>query len=278
MDDINQIIASMTPQERMQAMQALQTGQIVPGVPSGPTGQWAKLWNTYYSQVRFQAIVAVSAPTTTLTFGVQEQRPFNYRIGDNLQNAGYDPTFGIATDAETNLVKANETIAGEQLSVFGISLMPSGITDIGLWKRLTSNMSVSISMDGGAQNYKLGRPDMIPSSGGTFGSGYTPTVVPPLNASLAPDSGFSNGWPTIDNYFPFPQPLIWSPSGATDSNFQIVLKLVRQQTLIETARAADAENGVAPFTPPTAVNDFGTFIDIMVRLHSKQTFGRSVNQ
>lgn len=278
MDDINQIIASMSPAERQAAMTALQTGQLVPGVSPGPTGQWFKLWNTYYSIVRFQAVVAVSAPTTTLTFAVQEQRPFNYRIGDNLGQAGFDPSFGNATEAETNLVKANETIAGEQLSVFGISLMNSSVTDIGLWKRLIASMSVSISMDGGAQNYKLGRPDMIPSSGGTFGGGYTPTVVPPLNASLAVDNSFSNGWPTIDNFYPFPQPLIWSPSGATDSNFQIVLKLVRQQTFIETARAADTENGVAPFTPPTSVNDFGTFIDIMVRLHSKQTAGRSVNQ
>jgi hypothetical protein len=271
------IIANMTPAERQAALAALGGGSaVVPGVSGGPTGQIYKLWSNYYSIVRFQAIVAVSAPVTTLTFQAVEQRPFNYRIGDNLSNAGFDPAFGVATDAETNLVKANETVAGEQLQVYGISLMPSSITDIGLWKKLIANMSVNVSMDGGAQNYKLGRPDMIPGSGGTFGSGYTPTVVPPLDASIAADSSFSNGWPTNDNFYPFPQPLIWSPSGSTDSNFQIVLRLVRQLTFAETARAA--ATGIAAFTPPTATGDFGTYIDIMCRLHSKQMAARSVNQ
>jgi hypothetical protein len=69
---------------------------------------------------------------------------------------------------------------------------------------------------------------------------------------------------------------LWTPSGETDSNFNLVLRLVRQQVISETARVS--ASGVAPFTPPTAVGQFGTFSDFMVRLHSDQTFARSVNQ
>lgn len=250
--------------------------QVIPSVDTGPTGQRFRTWNNYYSVVRFQAQVSVVGAVTTLTFQVGELRPFSYRINDPLISAGFDPTFGNATDCETNLVKAGETIAGEQLEVDGISLMPSSVTDIGLWKQLIANISVTISMDGDAHRYRLGRPDMVPGSGGTFGSGVTPTLVPDLAQSIKTDSAFSNGWPVVDNFYPFPQPLIWTPSGATDSNFNVVLKLVRQQVVVETARAAAA--GIAPFTPPTAAGQFGSFVDIMVRLHSDQRGARSVNQ
>jgi hypothetical protein len=251
-------------------------GQMIPAIDAGPSGQRFRLWNNYYSVVRFQSTVNVVGAVTTLTFPVQELRPFGYRINDPLVAAGFDPTFGNATDAETNLVKAGETIAGEQLTVDGISLMPSSITDVGLWKQLIANMSVVISMDGDSHRYRLGRPDMIPGSGGTFGAGVTPTLLPDLSQSLKTDSAFSNGWPVVDNFYPFPQPLVWTPSGETDSNFNVVLKLVRQQVLVETGRAAAA--GVAPFTPPTAAGQFGTFVDFMCRLHSEQRGARSINQ
>jgi hypothetical protein len=255
---------------------AMRKRQIIPAVDSGPTGQRFRLWNNYYSIVRFQALVSVVPPTTTLTFQQQQLRPFGYRIGDNLTQAGFDASFGAATEAETNLVKAGETIAGEQLEVDGISLMNSPISDIGVYKQLISNMSVVISMDGDSHRYRLGRPDMIPGSGGTFGAGFTATAVPSLIESLSTDAAFANGWPVVDNFYPFPQPLIWTPSGETDSTFNVVLSLVRQQVFVETARAA--ADGVAGFTPPTLPGQFGTFIDIMVRLHSEQRAARSVNQ
>lgn len=248
--------------------------QIVPDVSGGPTNSRFKLWNAYYSIVRFQADVDVNAPTTTLTFATQELRPFNYRIGDSAFG-GFPQAFGVATEAETNLVKASETVAGEQLLVDGISLMPSSVTDPGLWKVLIANIAVKISMDGDARQYRLGRPDMVPGSGGTFGGGATSTLIPPLESSVSFDTSFSNGWPTIDNYYPFPQPIVWTPSGDTDSNFNIVLKLVRQLVFVQTARAS--ADGIAAFTPPTQVGQYGTFVDFMARMHSSQLAPRSVN-
>jgi len=261
---------------RVAKIVAQSKGQVVPTVDKGPTGQRFRLWNNYYSVVRFQAVVSSVPPVTTLTFPVGELKPFSYRIGDPLTAAGFDPTMGNATDADTNLVKANETVAGEMLTIAGVSLMPSEVTDIGLWKQLCSSMSVQISMDGGGHTYKLGRPTMIPGSGGTFGGGLTPTIVPSLVASAAFDQSFSNGWPTVDNYYPFPEPIIWAPSGETDSNFSLILTLRRQQVVVETLRAA-VGTAVAAFTPPTAVGQFGTFVDFVARLHSDQQAARSVN-
>lgn len=251
-------------------------GQVRPRVDRGPTGQRFRLWNNYYSVVRFQADVSSVPPITTLTFPIGERKPFSYRIGDQLTTAGFDATLGQATDADTNIVKANETVAGEQLNIAGVSLMPSTTTDIGLWKLLLPHISVSISMDGGGHTYKLGRVDMIPGSGGTFGGGPTPTLVPDLASSVAFDQSFSNGWPVVDNYYPFPEPIIWTPSGETDSNFSLILSLRRQQVVVETLRAA-VPTLVAAFTPPTVEGQIGTFVDFMARLHSDQQAARSVN-
>lgn len=261
---------------RVAKIVAQSKGQVVPTVDKGPTGQRFRLWNNYYSVVRFQAVVSSVPPVTTLTFPVGDLKPFSYRIGESLTSAGFDPTMGNATDADTNLVKANETVAGEMLTIAGVSLMPSSVTDIGLWKQLLPSISVQISMDGGGHTYKLGRPDMIPGSGGTMGGGLTPTIVPDLMSAGAFDQSFSNGWPTVDNYYPFPEPIIWAPSGETDSNFSLVLSLRRQQVVVETLRAA-VGNVVAAFTPPTAVGQFGTFVDFVARLHSDQQAARSVN-
>jgi len=249
--------------------------QAIPAVDRGPTGQRYRTWNNYYSVVRFQAAVSVVGAITTLTFATQALRPFSYRINDVLTGAGFDATLGNATEAETNLVKAGETVGGEQLEIDGISIFPSSITDIGIWKQLVANISVVVSYDGDGRRYRLGRADMIPASGGTFGSGVNTTLVPDLAASSKVDSGFSNGWPVVDNFYPFPQPLLWTPGGETDSNFNIVLTLVRQQVIVETARASAP--GVAPYNPPTVVGQQGTFADFMVRLHSEQRAARSSN-
>lgn len=285
---IAQVLAQMPPDAAADLAARIRTAQ---GRSSGGTTRQhraalgmpyekAKLWNNYYSVVRFQATVSVASGVTTLTFPVQALRPFSYRIGDSLATAGFDSSFTSATDADTNLVTASSTIAGQLVRVGGISIMPSSVTDIEVWKTLIAAMSVSISMDGDANRYRLGRPDMLPGSGGTFGGGPTLALAPDLNSSQLISTSFSNGWPDVGNYYPFPEPLIWAPSGETDSNFNVVLSLVRQQVIVETARAAAGGPPItlAAYTPPTAAGQFGSFADFMVRLHTEQTFPRSVNQ
>jgi hypothetical protein len=229
------------------------------GVPH----QQYKLWNAYYSVVRFAGTVVTAAPNTTVTWqGGTELRPFSYRIGDPLTTAGYPAAFGNATQADTNLVKASETQAGEQLLVHGISLMPSLTTDTGAWAYLSDNMSVVISMDGDQRRYRLGRPYMIPASGGSYG--FPSSVITPFAIG-----SWSNGVPDIANYYPFPEPMVWTSSGQTDSNFNVVLRLERTVAVEATTTGT---------SPATSGIDFGAYADILVRLHTSQTADRSLNQ
>jgi hypothetical protein len=232
------------------------------GVPH----QQYKLWNAYYSVIRFSGTVSVVGANTLVTWqGGTELRPFSYRIGDPLVTAGFPATFGPnaqATQADTNLVKASETLAGEQLMVHGISLMPSLTTDTGGWSYLSDSMSTVISMDGDQRRYRLGRPYMIPASGGSYG--FPSSVITPFAIGA-----WSNGVPDIANYYPFPEPLMWTSSGQTDSNFNVVLRLER--TVVVTAPTAST-------SPATTGIDFGAYVDIMVRLHTSQTADRSLNQ
>lgn len=234
------------------------------GIPQ----QRFKLWNAYFSIVRFAGTVTTAAGNTTVAWqGGTELRPFSYRIGDALTAAGFPAIFGpnaLATQCDTNLVKASETNAGEQVLVYGISLMPSLTTDAGAWSWLNDNMSVVISMDGDAKRYRLGRPFMIPASGGSYGLGAS--VVTPTQMGQ-----WSNGMPDIANYYPFPEPMLWTSSGETDSNFNVVLRLERSVSLTTVT-------GTGSPTPAGSGADFGSFVDCLVRLHTSQTGNRSLNQ
>ena len=229
------------------------------GVPH----QQYKLWNAYYSVIRFAGTVSTNGGNTLVTWqGGTELRPFSYRIGDVLTTAGFPAAFGQATQADTNLVKASETLAGEQLDVHGISLMPSLTTDTGGWAYLSDSMSAVISMDGDQRRYRIGRPYMIPASGGSYG--FPSSVITPFAIGA-----WSNGVPDIGNFYPFPEPLLWTSSGQTDSNFNVVLRLER--TVVVTAPTSST-------SPATSGTDFGAYVDIMVRLHTSQTADRSLNQ
>lgn len=230
------------------------------GVPA----QRYKLWNAYYSIVRFSGTVSGGGggPTTVTWQGGTELRPFSYRINDPLTSAGFPASFGLATQAETNLVKSSETLAGEQLLIYGVSLMPSLTTDSGAWAWVTDNMSVVVSMDGDQRRYRLGRPMMVPASGGSYGVAFS--FVTPGQAGV-----FSNGNPQIDNYYPFPEPIVWTSSGETDSNFNLILRLERGVALTSPTTAT---------SPETSGVDPGAFVDVMVRLHTSQTASRSLNQ
>lgn len=279
---VQQLLANVPANEQAAILDLLaattSAAAVEAGVPTQRTDlrrqmgipvQRFKLWNAYYSVVRFSGTVTVVGANTVVTWqGGTEQRPFSYRIGDPLVSAGFPAAFGPAapaTQADTNLVKASETNAGEQVMVHGISVMPGLTTDFGAWNFLGDSMSVVISMDGDARRYRLGRPFMIPASGGNYG-GIGASVITPFQGGT-----WANGVPDIANYYPFPEPMLWSASGATDSNFNVVLRLER--TVAVTAATAA--------TSPTAGGsgvDFGSYADYMIRLHTSQSGDRSLNQ
>ena len=232
------------------------------GVPA----QRFKLWNAYYSVVRFAATVTNPAPgTTTVTWTAgTELRPFSYRILDPLTSAGFPAALGNATQADTNLVKSSETNAGEQVLVYGLSLMPTLTTDSWAFSVLNDVMSVRLSLDGDQRTYRLGRPFMIPASGGLYG--FASSVIAPAQMGT-----WSNGVPDIANYYPFPEPILWSSSGETDSNFNIILRLERGAVVTAPTTANSP-------SPQGSGVDVGSYVDLMARLHTSQTGARSLNQ
>lgn len=233
---------------------------------AGVPHQQYKQWQAYYSVIRFAGAVTTGGGNTTVTWtGGTELKPFSYKIGDPLVSAGFPTTFGpnaLATPADTNLVKASETLGGEQLLVHGVSLMPSLTTDTGAWSFLNDSMSVSLTWDGDQRKQRLGRPFMIPASGGNYG--FPTSVITPFAMGA-----WSNGVPDIGNFYPFPEPVVWTSSGQTDSNFNLLLRLER--TVAVAAPTAST-------SPATSGIDVGAYVDIMARLHTSQTADRSLNQ
>jgi len=231
------------------------------GVPQ----QQYKNWQAYYSVVRFSGTVSVVGANTIVTWqGGTELKPFSYKIGDPLVSAGFPAAFGpgaLATPADTNLVKASETLGGEQLKVHGVSLMPTLTTDTGAWSFLNDSMSVSLTWDGDQRKQRLGRPFMIPASGGNYG--FPTSVVTPFAMGA-----WSNGVPDIMNFYPFPEPVLWTSSGQTDSNFNLLLRLERTVAI---------QAPTASTSPVTTGIDVGAYVDYMARLHTSQTAERSLN-
>ena len=234
-------------------------------------------WNKYYSTIRFAFNVAAGF-TYTVPAGTQF-RAFGYAIGQDLSAAGF-PAGTPATSAETNLIKPSETIAGEKVVIFGASLMLDEDSDAELAKILWPKLSVIVALNGDQQQYKLGTAGMIPCSGGLTGMGDSYVQVPPLSDTYQSRCGnITNGAPFVANFYPFPEALIWSPSGAGDSSLVVKLTAERQAQFT-TQLAADRAGaaGVAAWTHPSAAGALGTFVDVRVTFWSRQLSPRSENQ
>jgi hypothetical protein len=244
--------------------------------------QQFSLWNKYYSTVRFQATVAAGF-TYTFAQGL-ELRAFGYAVGQDMGPVGFPSGTTPATLADTNLQKPGETVAGETVTVYGISLLLTSDSDAQLAKMLWPNISCLLSLNGDNQVFKLGTPEFIPQAGGLCGFGDSYVVTPSLAESLSTRSGvLNNGLAQVANFFPFPEPIIWRPSGNADSALIVKLKVERPvvyTTLVAADRAAVAGSsttqGTAAWNHPTGTA-LGTYVTVKCHLHSRQTADRSQN-
>jgi hypothetical protein len=223
-------------------------------------------WNSYYSRVRFTATgitVTGTLASYTLAAGAQVEA-FGYTRTGDMSAAGLPGT--VATVADTNILTANQTIAGETVVIQGISIMALAQSDANFLKQLDQSTSVKIKLNG-VTDYLLGIPSMIPACGGLFGSSEAWSVAPSLADQVSRNIGvITNGIPHSSNFFPLSEPMLWCAAGRGDSNFAIDLKIERNVATINqfgsTARAAIADY-VAPYTPPTAAQ---TWVDYMIVL------------
>lgn len=238
-------------------------------------GERASTWNTYFSRVRCQFVVTGAGPYVyTLAQGT-ELKAFSYQIGQDMGGVGMPGT--IATKADTNLIQAGQTVSGEQLLVFGLSLYVEPTSDAALAKFLFPTLSVTLGLNGQSTIFPLGNPGFIPGGGGLSGIGDSYVQVPSFAEGYTSRSGaIVNGVPGVQNFLPFPQPFVWNPAGQNDSNLSLVLRAERPATFTTATADRVAAAGIAAWTHPagTAV---GTYVEFLVRLWSRQISPRSEN-
>jgi hypothetical protein len=77
----------------------------------------------------------------------------------------------------------------------------------------------------------------------------------------------NNGNPMAGNFLELNSPVLWTGQQGTDSNFRLNFDIGRQiSEAVAVARLAGA--GVQAYTPPVAVGDIGTFVDVRVALQN----------
>lgn len=275
-----------TQQQAMAALQQMnpQHAQAMLALLAQQANQKSSLWNTYFSTIRFSPTIGgtTGAQTYTVAAGTTVQA-FSYGLNDSLPNAAGFPTgAGNATDADTNLIKGSQTNAGFQLIIRGIAVLPTADSSPLLLKLLTDNVSVSIGLNGSTQTWKLGNLSFMPGAGGLYGQGRDTLQVPDLAQTTAFDPGaVVNGLPSAQNYYPFPQPLIWTPAGATDSTLVVIFRAERTIGGF-TLNPRVATAGVTAYTPPAANvavgSNYSDGVGLKVRLISQQIAPRSQNQ
>lgn len=235
----------------------------------------------YYSRVRVQATVTVDAPNVTYTIARNTRvHAFSYAVGELMTDAGF-PQGRMATLADTNLNRARSTLDGEHVLIYGISAYLMPFSEPNLSAAVFNESFVQLEKQGGDQRYRIGKLDMIPQPGGLFGiaqarAGGVGGAQPPLNASTMDASFLSNGNPQSKNYLALPEPVLWSEIGSTDGSLTMVTEVMQPISFTATQRTAAA--GIAPFNPPGAAGEPGTYVDLMCMLHVRSEAARSLNR
>ncbi len=232
----------------------------------------------YYSTVRFGFDVAKGTdpqnPQATAfeyRFARRQVSAFSYGTTEDATAAGFPSSFR-PSEAETNLISRYDT-AGAVVKITGLSFHLSATSDAALAALVFDNCFADITLDGSTRHALLGRLDRIPQSGGLYGVGASHIVTPPLGASIAQVGVLSNGMPMASNYLRLREPITWNPTSKVDSKFQIRFATVRDLFVRATPRLAGP--GIAEFAPPQTAGEPGTFVDVIVYMHTREIAPRS---
>lgn len=275
-----------------------QIDAAVAGVPSyvreaiaqqAIAGQKVVLPLPYWSTIRLQAVRSGAGPFT-YTIDTSDRRAFQYGVGADCSVAGF-AAGTIATGAETNLLKAGESISNADVWIYGLSVELCPNSEPLLASQVWRDSWLELSLNG-QDSVRLGTLNMFPGAGGLFGTGPSRLLQPADNqpggndGGIGPALGFlSNGNPMAGNFYRFPQPFVWRAVGqGRDSNLAVVWKSARNIAFNSTDRTLTA--GAAPglsgrvnahTSPAAAAGTLGTFVDIRIRLVSVSVSPRSIN-
>lgn len=262
---------SMTPSQR-NALKALTTQQSVTDYP-------------YYSEVCFRAAIAQEAMTGLASYTFPKgdtRRAFSYGRGQSGVSAGFsDAIDGLMTLAETNLIKPNETIGGQQVQIDGIAIQ--AIPAMGDGKRygqarllaqIAKNVSIQMTINAEQNTFPLGVLPMIPGAGGLVGPGnddlsFIPAVYDkaPLAGNIGDPFQFAqNGWQTRGNYYRFPSGIIWNPAGLHDSLLNVLFTNEREFVLYTGGTPERQEPFTVPGEAPTSFAPTSIGVVLLVQL------------
>ena len=207
----------------------------------------------YYSSVCWRADKEQDIPDGTFagshyTFARGElRRAFAYGRGQAGILAGFTTAIdGLMTLAETNLVKAHETIGGQSVQIDGLAIFAKPAMTDGerfvqarLLTQIATNVSVQLSVNGDENLFPLGTLQQIPAAGGLIGAmnddlSFIPLLVDKatLDTNIGAPMPFGqNGWQTRGNYYRLPSGIIWNPAGLADSMLNVVFTNERAFTL-----------------------------------------------
>jgi hypothetical protein len=236
---------------------------------------------SYYSAVRFPfdvapVPVAAGASPTQWTYTLNKKKiiAFSYGISDDMTAAGF-PQGYVASEAETNLISKGDT-GGAVVEIHGISLHLDETSDAKLAKYLWSRTFVDITLDGSTRYVLLGRMGRLASPGGLYGAGQSFITPPGLTESVANVGVLTNGMPHANNFYKLNEKIRWNPSSKIDSKFQIRFEVTRDIQFTVGNRAAAP--GVTEYDPPTNPGDEGTYVDVVVYLHTHEIAPRTTQQ
>jgi len=196
----------------------------------------------YFSKVKLRAVRTGAGPFVYTVAQGTEVRAFSYGIGDSMQIAGFTAFDGVATAADTNLSKRDETISGEVVEIHGIAAQPMPaaldvkatgdpverrILGHELLSSVCEAVSWHLSLNGGQNSFKLGVLPMIPGAGGISGAADAPITEQQVQGGGNTKPFATNGNPLRSNYFSLPEQLTWNRSGDRDSQLNIIGRVER---------------------------------------------------
>ncbi len=255
-----QLLSSMTPAQRKAVMDQIFNSQK------------AVTQDAYYSEVMFNLVIA--AGVGTISAG--SRKAFAYKQGDQLAggNAGYpagDTT--IADDRHTNITAPGQTVDGQKVYVYGLSILPRSDSDAFLLTQLAPQIVCRVNF-GTKSSFGLGAIETIPGAGGLVGVGMSKIVDPPQNESFSTRvSAMQMGIAHRKNFRELKSPFTWNPQSiGSDANMNVELRLPANYSYtLPTARSAGT--AISAYVQPTA----SIFLKLLVHLHAVQIADRGVN-
>lgn len=225
----------------------------------------------YYSTVKLTATRSGSG-AGPFVYTIQQGtkvKAFSYSIDELMTSAGYEREDGVATFAHTNIVNKNETIAGQNLQIYGLAFQWLPVarhvrTDNTIVYRqqsarligaLHNIMKCTFSLNAGQNQYQIGKLAMAPGAGGLTGQAQDALGQAAFNSNVPQMGLVTNGWPVRSNFFPIPEGVGWNRSGHADAVLAIEFEVTRA---IELHSGGEIENQRTNVTADNAAGSVAT--------------------